>query len=202
MMMNKWSKSMLLSSFVFVAACVTINVYFPAAEVESAAKEFVEDVLREDSDTPTDDQSSVFDEVSVHSIAAAINPINWFIGTAHAQADITLSSPAITALKNKMIERMSQSLRSHLDSNVIGFTNTGLVEVIDASQLGLKDRQALKKVVADENRDREALYREVAIANNHPEWEEQIRAAFVKQWIGQAKSGWSYQNASGQWVKK
>ena len=101
-----------------------------------------------------------------------------------------------------MKNRFNQSLKTHLDNNVVGFTNSGLVEIVDASQLGLKDRQMVKKVVADENRDRAALYREMAIANDHPEWEEQIRDAFVKQWIQQAKPGWSYQNQSGQWVKK
>lgn len=202
--MKKRYKSLIVGSFVFIAACVTINVYFPAAEVESAAKEFVEDVLREESPVQEDnDQSNFFNDNAVIRIAHQINPLNWMISSAHAQqADITISSPAINSLKSKMIDRMNQSLRSHLESNVIGFSNDGLVEIIDAGQLGLKDRQSVKKVVADENRDRVALYREVAIANDHPEWEEQIKDAFVKQWISQAKAGWSYQNAAGQWQKK
>ncbi|WP_223788597.1 YdbL family protein [Marinicella meishanensis] len=201
--MNKWSKSMLLFSFVWVAACVTINVYFPAAEVENAAKEFVEDVLQEQP-TNDDDQSNLLDETFMRQLAVNMNPINWFIGTAQAQnqANIDLSSPAITALKNKMIERMNAGLRGYLDSGVVGFTRDGLVEAVDVSQLGLKERQSIKKLVADENRDRDALYREMAVANNHPEWEAQIRDAFVKQWIDQAKSGWLYQAADGQWVKK
>lgn len=200
--MNKWSKPILLGSFVFIAACVTINVYFPAAEVESAAKEFVEDVLREEPQANQDDQTSVINVSNVYRLAAIANPLNWFISSAHAQADINLSSPAIASLKAKMIDRMNASLRSHLENNVVGFTNNGLVEIIDASQLSLKDRQTVKKVVADENRDRNALYREVAIANNQPEWEDQIRGAWVKQWIAQAKSGWLYQNAANEWVTK
>jgi len=193
---------MLISSFVFIAACVTINVYFPAAEVESAAKEFVEDVFREDPQAHQNDSKDFFDDQFMRSVAVKLNPLNWFISNAHAQADINLSSPAITSLKKQMIDRMKKSLRGYLESNTIGFTNDGLVEIIDAGQLGLKDRQSIKKIVADENRDRNALYREVAIANNHPEWEEQIRNAWVKQWVSQAKAGWSFQNASGQWVKK
>ncbi|TDR18309.1 YdbL family protein [Marinicella litoralis] len=200
--MNKWSKSMLMFSFVWVAACVTINVYFPAAEVESAAKEFVEDVLKGETESPNDDQSQWMNPATMRNVAHHMNPINWFISSAHAQADITLSSPAITALKNKMKTRISESLRGYLASNVVGFTNDGFVEIVDAGALGLKDRQLVKKIVADENRDRAALYREVAIANNHPEWEDQIRQAFVKQWNEQAEAGWFYQNADGQWIKK
>lgn len=194
---------MLMFSFVWVAACVTINVYFPAAEMENEAKKFVEDVLQEQPSTEGDDQSNLLDAQFMRQIAINMNPINWFIGQAHAQqADIDLSSPAITALKAKMIDRMNGGLRSYLDSGVVGFTRDGLVETVDVSQLALKERQSIKKLVADENRDREALYREVAIANNHPEWEAQIRDAFVKQWIEQAKTGWLYQSTDGQWVKK
>ncbi|MFC3195635.1 YdbL family protein [Marinicella sediminis] len=203
--MKKWSRSMTLFSFVWISACVTINVYFPAAEVESAAKEFVGDVLKGDgSEQPAkDDQSALFDGHDIRLMAHQLNPLNWFIGQAHAQsADITLSSPAINALKEKMKSRFSLSLQGYLNQNVVGFTNDGFVEVVDASNLPLRDRQTVKAVVADENRDRTALYREVAIANDHPEWEEQIRQAFVKQWIAQANSGWMYQNQSGQWVKK
>lgn len=200
--MKKWSQSMLLFSFVLVTACVTINVYFPAAEVESAAEKIVKDVLNEEPVNPEDDQTILIRDSGIRYWAQQINPLNWVISTAQAQADITLSSPAINELTAKMKDRFNQSLKTHLDSNVVGFTNSGLVEIVDASQLGLKDRQMVKKVVADENRDRAALYREMAIANDHPEWEEQIREAFVKQWIQQAKPGWSYQNQSGQWVKK
>lgn len=202
-MMNKWSKSMLMGSFVFVAACVTINVYFPAAEVESAAEKIVKDVLSDDrTSDKSDDQSSVINNHQINRIAQHFNPLNWIIPTAHAQVDITLSSPAISELTAKLKDRFNNSLKTHLNSNVVGFSNDGLVEIVDASNLGLKDRQALKKVVADENRDRLALYREMAIANNHPEWEEQITEAFVKQWIAQAKPGWSYQNAANEWVTK
>lgn len=196
---------MTLFSFVWISACVTINVYFPAAEVESAAKEFVGEVLKGDGgETPEkDDQSGLLDGQDLRLLAHHLNPVNWFIGQARAQsADISLSSPAINALKEKMKSRFSQSLQGYLNQNVVGFTNDGLVEVVDASQLSLKDRQSIKAVVADENRDRTALYREVAIANDHPEWEAQIRDAFVKQWIAQANAGWMYQNPAGQWVKK
>ena len=196
---------MTLFSFVWISACVTINVYFPAAEVESAAKEFVGEVLKGDGgETPgKDDQSGLLNDLDVRMLAQQLNPLTWFIGQARAQgADITLSSPAINTLKEKMKTRFSNSLQGYLNQNVVGFTNDGLVEVVDASQLSLRDRQSIKAVVADENRDRTALYREVAIANDHPEWEEQIREAFVKQWIAQANAGWMYQNAAGQWVKK
>jgi uncharacterized protein YdbL (DUF1318 family) len=56
--------------------------------------------------------------------------------------------------------------------------------------------------VADENRDRNSLYREIARANGHAEWEPQIRATFAKGWIERAHAGWYYQDASGAWQRK
>ena len=73
--------------------------------------------------------------------------------------------------------------------------------VRDASKLELKDRVAMNAAVADDNRDRKAVYREVAVANGHPEWESQIRDVFAKQWISSARAGWWYQQG-GSWKQK
>lgn len=56
--------------------------------------------------------------------------------------------------------------------------------------------------MAEENRDRSAVYREIAIANGHPEWEEQIQETFAKEWAQKARKGWYYQDASGAWRQK
>jgi uncharacterized protein YdbL (DUF1318 family) len=58
------------------------------------------------------------------------------------------------------------------------------------------------QLVAEENRDRDAVYREIAVANNHPEWEAQIRETFAKQWVASARAGWWYQAADGSWKQK
>lgn len=208
--MKIWVKSSLLFSCLLVAACVTINVYFPAAEMESAAEKIVRDVLKEErqedeSQETEDNPQGLYDNSrQQNSFIASLNPLNFLIGSAQAQpnADITLSSPAIDAITSRMKQRVNNYLRDYLNQNVVGFTNDGLVEIVNIDELNLKDRQAVKKVVADENRDRIALYREMAIANDHPEWEDQVRQAFVKQWIAQADSGWLYQDNSGRWVKK
>ena len=82
------------------------------------------------------------------------------------------------------------------------FTHDGMVAMRDAAKVPLSQRAQANAAVADENRDRVALYREIAVANNHPEWEAQIRAAFAKTWIEKAHAGWYYQNAAGAWQKK
>ena len=66
----------------------------------------------------------------------------------------------------------------------------------------LSERRQMEQVVAEENADRRAVYREIAVANGHPEWEERIRETFADRWIANARPGWYYQDESGNWQRK
>lgn len=195
-----------------LTACVTINVYFPAAEAREAAREFVENVIGEDGATPAPAKPSdqpggmpggmAFD-TATGARGLAFDP--WIllgIAPAHAQTpDITIRTPAIQAIQQRMESRFASTLRPHFDSGALGFGANGLVVVRDAGSLPLKDRVAVNAAVADDNRDRNAVYREVAVANGHPEWEPQIRDVFARQWIASARGGWWYQQG-GSWKQK
>ena len=185
-----------------LAACVTINVYFPAAEAKAAAKEFVEKVI--DEAQPATPELKPNDGGGGMAMRFDFDPLALIgIGEARAQAapDITIKTPAIQAIQARMEARFNSTLRAGFDSGALGFTSDGLITVRDASRLELKDRVAMNTAVADDNRDRKAVYREVAVANGHPEWENQIRDVFARQWVASARSGWWYQ-AGGSWKQK
>ena len=57
-------------------------------------------------------------------------------------------------------------------------------------------------LVGAENQDRVALYREIAHANGHPDWEGDIRAKFGERWVAKAQAGWWVQDTTGAWRKK
>lgn len=124
-----------------------------------------------------------------------------FTSAALAAADLEVNTPAITALKNSMQARHGQ-LAPHYASGAVGLTRDGNVAVRDASAVPLAARQSVNGLVADENRDRAGLYREIASANAHPEWEAEVRSTFAQRWIDKAAAGWWVQNAGGVWVKK
>ncbi len=124
-----------------------------------------------------------------------------FASAALAAADLEINTPAITALKNAMQARYGK-LAAYYASGAVGLTRDGNVVLRDANAVPLAERQSVNGLVADENRDRAALYREIARANGHPEWEADVRATFAQRWIDKAASGWWVQNASGAWVKK
>ncbi|RPH94391.1 MAG: DUF1318 domain-containing protein [Lysobacterales bacterium] len=201
--MKKWNVAVLLGAAVVLAACVTINVYFPTAAAEKAAEKFVDDVLAE-----PQDEGSLFDPWrgpgDVVRLAAQ-GVLDFFVPSAQAQqqqAEIEINTPQINAIKARMADRQRQSLAALFDAGAIGFTADGLVTIRDRAAVPLNERRSIESVVADENRDRSAVYREIAIANGHPEWEEQIQQTFSKEWVQKARPGWYYQDASGAWQQK
>jgi hypothetical protein len=120
---------------------------------------------------------------------------------AQAAADLEINTPAISSLKQGMQQRHGD-LAGFYASGAVGLTRDGLVAVRDPAAAPLAQRQAMNGLVAAENQDRQALYREIARANAHPEWEAEVRDTFAQRWISKAAPGWWYQNASGAWTKK
>ncbi|NMG64306.1 DUF1318 domain-containing protein [Azoarcus indigens] len=117
-----------------------------------------------------------------------------------AQGNLDVSSPAISALKRSMQERHAQ-LAPLYDSGALGQTTDGGVAVRDASAVPLAQRAQATALVAAENADRSALYREIARANGHPEWEADVRRTFAGRWAERARAGWWIQQ-DGNWVRK
>ncbi len=122
-------------------------------------------------------------------------------GAVQAQTNLEINTPAITSLKDAMQARHAQ-LAPFYASGAVGIARDGSVQMRDANAVPLAQRQAAGGLVAAENNDRSALYREIARANSHPEWEAEVRSTFGQRWIEKAQPGWYYQNASGAWVRK
>lgn len=180
-----------------LTACVTINVYFPAAAAEKAADRIIEEVWGSDA-KPADGEPTSHAPGARRVIAAVLGVL---VPAAAAQgADIDVSSPAIDQIKGSMQARHGQ-LAPLYDDGVIGLTDDGLVAARDAKAVPLASRQSVNRLVADENRDRNALYREIARANGHPEWEPDIRSTFARRWVERAPAGWWYL-AGGAWQRK
>lgn len=197
--LSRWSA---LCAIGLVGACVTINVYFPAAAAEKAADRIIEEVWGKDAGK---DQSSRSADPALflkhHSGRLMLGLAEIILPSAQAQqADLNISSPGINSIKDRMQSR-HEKLRPFYDSGAVGLTSDGLLTVRDPKGVSLADRQRVNTLVADENRDRNALYAEIARANNHPEWEQGIRDTFARQWVEKAPSGWWYQ-AAGGWKQK
>lgn len=131
----------------------------------------------------------------VAAVIALSAQVTW------AAADLQINTPAISQIRESLHDHFHQ-LREYLVSGAVGLTSDGLLAVRDASAIPLDQRQAVNTLVAEDNQDRRALYREIARANGHPEWEEEVRTTFAQRWIERARPGWWYQKPNGTWVQK
>jgi uncharacterized protein YdbL (DUF1318 family) len=211
--MSRYAPLQLTALCLALSACVTINVYFPAAAAEKAADKIIEDVWgpegepggsqkRDDKRSGNaGDASDEIGQVQRILFAAADSALELLIPSAHAQADLNIATPAVRQLTSSMEGRHAQ-LRKYYDSGAVGLTRDGLIEVRDQNLVPLPERTTVRKLVADENADRANLYREIAAANGHPEWETDIRTTFAERWISKASTGWYYQDAGGAWKQK
>lgn len=196
----------LLSPLVLLA-CVTINVYFPAAAADKAADRILNEVYGKTpagapaSQPHTPDKGSDAGEKSPLA-RAGLHLLNWLIVPAEAAADINIDTPTIRAITQSLSDRKA-SLQPFFASGAIGMGKDGQLAVHNLAAVALKDRNTLKQLMADDNKDWSALYREVAAANGHPEWEAEVRSTFVRRWIANdATAGWWYQDSGGQWRQK
>ncbi len=217
-----------LASLAF-AACVTINVYFPAAAAEKAADQIIDSVTsggmaaagraahradRQRRPAPAErgaaDRSPLATAPMNSRTAAPVllvaagRVLELLVPAAQAQAaaNIDISSPEIRAVTQSMQARFAE-LEKYFASGAVGLTANGLIEIRDASAAPLAERATVKRLVAEDNKDRDTLYAEIAKANGHPEWEADIRKIFARRWVERgAQGGWYYQDASGAWKQK
>ena len=90
-----------------------------------------------------------------------------------------------------------------MDKGNAGINQDGMLVVRSSEGLGLKERAEVQQLIEAENRDREALYTEIAKANNiPPDAVPKIKGIFAKSWIDQAQSGWWVQDSQGNWKRK
>ena len=129
-------------------------------------------------------------------VVVTIFAANWVA----AAADLEVNTPAIAALKASMQARHGQ-LSPFYSAGAIGLTKDGMIAIKDATAVPLSQRGSLSGLVSAENADRASLYKEIATANGHAEWQGDIQNTFAGRWIDKAQSGWFYQSGGG-WAKK
>ena len=185
----------------FLSACVTINIYFPAAAAEKAADEIIQGIQKDEPEqqqVPVPPQSSLPHwQISLYKLID--QTVSLFISSAHAEANLSVDSAEIRRLTETMRNRFAQ-LNKFYDEGVIGIKSDGLLTI--KGNVALKDRNQVNKLISAENADRIKLYKAIAKENGHPEWFDQIQSTFAKRWVKNAQSGWWYQTSNGSWKQR
>jgi uncharacterized protein YdbL (DUF1318 family) len=181
------------------AACITVNIYFPAPEVRAAAEEIVEETWGDPATAPSSRLlPAAGAERLLAALAARLGPAD-----AHAaEANIEVSTAAIRALKESMKQR-APKLKPQLASGKLGLGKDGMLVVRDLGDLGLREQAEVRRLVEAENRDRASLYAEIAKANDFgADRVADISAIFAETWKEKAESGWWVQNTDGTWSRR
>jgi uncharacterized protein YdbL (DUF1318 family) len=176
-----------------IMACVTVNVYFPAKEVDKKAGEIVDDIRKKDSSpAPLGPQSSL-------DILAAYWENH---GLVYAQKESGGESPATQSLKNQIKERFPR-LVPIFQKGGFGEGKNGFIEIRETKSLSPAEKNDLKPLMEAENRDRRALYQEVAKSMNIPPNQlSKVQRIFAEKWQNSAEKGWWIQKEDGQWIQK
>ncbi|WP_027177521.1 DUF1318 domain-containing protein [Maridesulfovibrio bastinii] len=188
-----------------MAACVTVNIYFPAAKVEKTAQSIVDDVYgtqKNSTDKPQQteqDQSSSLDRflalITVRTAQAAEL-------SDQELKSLKQSNSAIRGLKHSIIQNHKQ-LEPYYSSGNIGISNKGYLVLYSKKGLNIKEMAKLRRIIKEDNANRRKLYEEVAASMNIPGSEiAKVKDIFTRVWQKRAPAGWIIQDQAGNWHKK
>jgi len=192
-------KKLSILGALWLTACVTINIYFPAAAAEKAADEIIKEIQKVE--PQKSEPKAGLSDWQIATYQALDKAINLVMSSAHADgADLNIDSAEIRQARASMEARFS-TLLPHYQAGYIGIQADGSLAVRDPASVPLQIRNQVSKLVSAENQDRQALYQAIANANGHPEWAAQIKSTFAARWVSNAQSGWWIQS-SGSWKQK
>ena len=194
-----------------LAGCVTVNVYFPAAEAQRAADKIIDAVTGSTAPQskpgsapatqPPSSSAGPLARAEAMLASTAARALDTLVPAAQAagHANLDISTPQIRAIIADMHQRFLK-LKPYFESGVVGMTAQGSIAVRDQSSVPLLQRATLAQLVAQQNRDLSQLYAQIAAANGHPEWVSDIRSTFAQRWIAHARQrGWYYRDSNGNW---
>ncbi len=118
-----------------------------------------------------------------------------------AELEFLVDSAAVAAIKKSLSLRYAQ-LKPDFQDGVVGFTHDGLIALRETTTLSKEHHAELEVLISEDNKDRSAMYREIARANGRPDWENRFKYVFAERWIRRAPMGWYYRESDGTWVKK
>ena len=187
--MKRISRLLLLGLAVFVAlSCVTVNIYFPAAEAQKTAKEIVNEVRGVKVVPEKKDQGP--------------QSFMW-VGVAHAgEKALEVSNATIRALKESIKKRYPK-LKPYLARGVLGESLDGYLVFRSTDGLSLKEKAVVRRLMKAENDDRKALYQAVAQALGiDPSQIPRLGRIFAKEWERTAPPGTWVEVKPGEWKRK
>ncbi|MDR3159477.1 MAG: YdbL family protein [Zoogloeaceae bacterium] len=118
-----------------------------------------------------------------------------------AAPDLRIDTPAAKEIRASLKARFAQ-IKPLLENGTLGVTADGKLAVRDPASVPLAERQNITRLISGDASDKAALYREIARANGHPEWEQQIADTIHERMNKRIPAGWWIQDANGKWTRR
>lgn len=195
---------------VLVAACVTVNVYFPEAAVKDLSQQIEQEVQKQAAEEKSGEPAKPSEEPATppaKESGGQSSLLDLVLGVSPAYAQSVpapeVSNPAIRKIIDSRAARLPD-VEKYKSMGVIGENKDGLLEIIKLDAVSdLRQRADVQRVVKAENSDREQLYKEVATAENVDLSQlPKIRATYAETLRQNARKGEWIQLPSGEWKQK
>ena len=195
-----------------LAGCVTVHLYFPEAEIRSAAEEIVNEARPdgiEGAEAPPREADPGKGRAETGEDADTLR-LRRSIRLAAFRAEeepkkkveIDISSPVIKRIRESLKKRYPK-LFPWYEKGVYGEGRDGYIALRSVEGLTLKEKKEIQTLLADENADRKNLYTEIARENEiDAERIADIGLLFSEEWQKKSRSGWWIEAEKGKWVRK
>ena len=176
-------------------SCITVNIYFPEAAVQKAADDIVDEIRKNNKEDEKKEKKKTFPLIGMGAGFL-------LVPETLAQEETTVTTPKIRALKDSIRNRFDK-LIPFFNEGRIGESNDGHVRVRSEDGLALQRKAVLRRLVKEENSDRNQLYLAVARALEiKPNQVNRVKRIFARSWIRKAQVGWWIQTPEDNWIKK
>lgn len=186
-------------------SCVslTVNVYFPTSQIEKAAEE-IEDRVR--TGKGIEGLNSSFDPAirqQKRYIAIGIDAVSAYAAD-DSDINIDINTPVVKAIIESRTKRFKE-IDPYMADGTFGEGMEGYLVLRKKEGLDLKTMTTLKKLVLEENKDREKLYLEILRANGLDADEKNLKRVggiFAKAIRKKLKEGRWYQVDEDTWAQQ
>jgi hypothetical protein len=173
-----------------VTACVTVNIYFPAAEIKKDAEDVVKSVYGIEGQ-----QKPGTEAPKEGSWLNVIGPKEAF-----AQDYKSLSN-SVTRGIGEQLKQLYPQLKPYLASGNMGLDENGFAVLRDKSGLNMQQVGEINRLAAQDRSLKMQLYQEKAKAAQTPDKVGDVQAIYADVWKGFAEPGTWIQDGGG-WKQK
>lgn len=190
--MKRFFRVSAVMALLLTAACVTVNIYFPAAEIQKDAERVVKQAYGievEEGEAPGEGSWLRPDILELFGPSIA-----------HAQDYVNLSNAATRGLESD-VTATTQALAPYFSAGNVGIDASGFAALRDKSGLDMKQVGQVNRLVAADRKLKTALYQEKAKAAGTPDKVADVQGIFAQLWQRHVAAGTWIQTGSG-WSQK